>query len=782
MKRYTPDLKQHIRFCRRVSNKALGLFFLATAIVVPISGGLRAEPAPSTARTMSLPKLSGTAPTRPVWSPDGSMLAFLWNDSGQTFRDIWVVPASGQRPEQITRFANSVSAAAAEADDWASSETSLVRLHTRANARANPGIAEIVWDADGSGLYFTYNGNVHYISTTTGDYRRLTTDGGRKSHLRVSPDGAYLSFLGNGDLWLHRFEGGYLVKATDVGKPSISKVPGGRFNDLDAEFASYEWSSDSRYIALHYIDRQSVSIMPIPSYLSGPEPILNEVRRAYPGQLDAVKKIGVYAVSDGQVRYLPFPEPILRNILSFEWSPVDNVLLVEQESDEGEYRWLYVADVESPFEEPEPLYQDHRPKRIYSVFTSHWSNDGRRIIFVDDNGGYYRLSYVPASGGRERQLTTGDYDVVSSSGRAEVVVSGAADSIFYTAALPTPYERQIYVIGDSGGSPARVTSMTGVQEELAVSSDGSRIAVIGSSDLKPAELYIVEVNQSGAQLQVTRSPVPEFYEYPWIEPRYVSFSSRLGDYTLHARIVEPRDLDKSRRYPVILGNVYSNTVRKSWTTRGHPTAERISAFQQSMALEGGYITVQVDLRGSIGYGVAFREEFQGDWGGDDLNDLLSTVDYLKTLPYVDPERIGIWGNSYGGMLVLFALFKEPGVFAAGVAGAPAIDVAKFTSNDQHLSRRPHTHPEIFERSTLLNYGEELNDPLMIIHGLHDDIVPFQSTLMMFEKLLLLGKHPDLVVVPTSPHWWAEDEHYAVYTFAKIREYFDRHLGNAVTRN
>jgi dipeptidyl-peptidase-4 len=128
------------------------------------------------------------------------------------------------------------------------------------------------------------------------------------------------------------------------------------------------------------------------------------------------------------------------------------------------------------------------------------------------------------------------------------------------------------------------------------------------------------------------------------------------------------------------------------------------------------------------------------------------------------------------MMVLFALFEKPGMFAAGVSGAPAIDVARFTSNDQHLSRRPQTHPNTFENSTLLNYGEKLSDPLLIIQGLHDDVVPFRSTLMLIEKLLFLGKDFDVAIMPTSPHWWATSEHYGIYTFRKLVQFLDEHVG------
>ena len=747
---------------------------LAVLAVSSVLSNASSQDAPTIERSMSLPLLGGTRPVAPTWSTDGESLAFLWNGEGRAFRDIWVTDASGSGPRRITNLAIGASPGA---DTTALQDASLQQLLVTAQSKRVAGVSEILWDATSSGLYFAFDGDIHHVSVDSGNIRQITTSGGLKSDLDISPDGAYLSYLGDGDLWLWRFSDDALVKATNVGKPALAGASFGRFNGLDDEITSYAWSADSNYIAVHRADRTRVNRMPIPSYIGQDEPFLAEVRRPYPGQDDAVKTLGIYSRASGTVSELPLREPLNRNILNYKWSPTASRLLIEQETDEGEHRWLYVTDIPNGQAPLEPIYHDHRPRRIYSVFTSHWASSGRRIYFIDDNGGYYRIASISASGGNPRLLTTGDYDVASSSGRPQVAIARETQSLFFTAALPNPRERQVYTISESGGSPRRVTSQPGVHEDFAVALGGDSVAVVSSSDLEPAELYIVNVSSPGTAVRVTHSPVPEFHQYDWIEPRYVQFPSRTDDFTLHARIIEPPNLDRSKRYPVILGNVYSNTVRNSWSTRGHPTPERISAFQQAMAMDGDYITIQVDLRGSIGYGVDFRETFQGDWGGDDLEDLHSTVDYLKTLPYVDRDRIGIWGNSYGGMLVLFALFEKPGMFKAGVAGAPAIDVSKFTSNDQHLSRRPHTHPEIFRKSTLLNYGEKLADPVLIIHGLHDDIVPVQSTLQMYEKLLLLGKEPDIIIAPTSSHWWASDEHYAIYAFGKIREYFERHVGD-----
>jgi dipeptidyl-peptidase-4 len=213
--------------------------------------------------------------------------------------------------------------------------------------------------------------------------------------------------------------------------------------------------------------------------------------------------------------------------------------------------------------------------------------------------------------------------------------------------------------------------------------------------------------------------------------------------------------------------VYSNTVRNRWGG--------ISGTLQQFLVQQGYIVVQADVRGSVGYGRAFREAFLMDYGGGDLDDLEAVVNGMKALPYVDGRRIGIWGSSYGGLLTVFALLKQPGLFAAGVAGAPAVDPHAFGPDDVAITRAPATHPEAFVRGSALHLGAELRDPLLIIHGLLDDVVPFRTTMALAERLMLLGKDFDLATAPAATHAWSSREHYAIYFYRKLVQYFDRHL-------
>jgi dipeptidyl-peptidase 4 len=732
----------------------LGGAILAVVAVGATATRAQAPPRLTVERIASLPSLIGTAPSAPTWSPDSTRIAFLWNDAGMPFRDVWIADANGAAPTRLTRFA--------EQQPVPPDSQSLEGLIARQAARAQGGVSDVAWFPDGRSLVIAYQGDLHRVPVDGSAANRLTRTGGGKSQLAFSPNGHFISFLQRGDLWLWQVSTGALIRATQIGVPPIGTTPGGSFYGNDVELRSPVWSPDSTRIALTYEDRRSVRQVPFPNYI-GAETTMNMARRGYPGDPGSPRAVAVYTVAEGIARFIDLPERSGRNVLGYEWSPDGKHLLVEQDSDDGEIRWLYaVSAAEGSIKE---LLRDRRERRMYSIFNSTWRGDGQAVLFIDDSSGRYRLASVPLAGGSPTMLTPATFDVAGERGASSLTVVAKSGQVYFVSSQKNPYERQVYRMSDRGGAITQVTSLEGVHAPV-VSPDGSRLAVLHSADVTPTELYVLE--PGATERRVTRSPAKEFDQYTWTKPRYVTFKSRIDGFTLHGRLLVPPGLDPGKKYPVVIGSVYNNAARNEWRGLNQ-------TLQQFMAREGQYINLQVDLRGSVGHGVAFREAFQGDWGGGDLEDLHSAVDYLKTLPYVDPDRIGIWGSSYGGMMVLFALFEKPGMFKAGVSGAPAIEVARFTSGDQHLSRRPNSHPEIFRKSTLLNYGEKLEDHLLIIHGMQDDIVPFKSTVMMAEKLMTLGKDFDLAIAPRSPHGWTRSEHYAVFMMRKLVQHFDRYL-------
>ena len=162
-----------------------------------------------------------------------------------------------------------------------------------------------------------------------------------------------------------------------------------------------------------------------------------------------------------------------------------------------------------------------------------------------------------------------------------------------------------------------------------------------------------------------------------------------------------------------------------------------------------------------------------EWGRSDLDDYQDAVTGMKALPFVDPGRIGIFGSSYGGLLTVFSLFKKPGLFQAGVAGAPATDPRYYGSDDVAITRTPATHPEVFDRGRAAQYVAGLQDPLLIIHGMADDVVPFQTSVMLTQELVKAHKRFEFAFTPTATHAWAAKEDDAIYFYGRLVDFFER---------
>jgi dipeptidyl-peptidase-4 len=703
-----------------------------------VAGLLMAMPATITAQEGELtlddlfatPKLTGTTPSGPVWAPNSEHFAFSWSEPGNPGRGLWVSTSDGKE----------------------------VRL---CSDTASAPVREMTW-ADGNTIVSLRGGHLWRTSLSQGEDIQLMPVEAGAHNLSISPGGNQAAYVSNGDLWLADLTSKQNRPLTEIGIAPLSSLPQGRYSRLEREIGpgiwsgpTYKWSPDGKTIAFHVVDRREMRKVPFPNYLAA-ETHPNEVRRGYPGDPNEIRRVGLLDLESGNITYLDLPDPQANQVIDFNWSP-NGTLLVDIASDDAVERKLFVlAPGESQVRE---IWRGVRESRMYTSFGSAWHPDGKQVVFLSDRGDRYGLYTIDASpsGDRPQLLTDPSYDVLSAPGIA-------GDALFYAGNGVNPYEQHVYRLDLSGGDPEQVTRLVGRNDGYP-SPDGRHLVFMHSNDTSPPELYVVS-SEGGDATRVTHSPLPAFTERSWAAAEYVSFPSLVDDYMLHARILKPANMQPGTKYPVLFGPVYSNTARNRW-------AGNYSLVQQ-LLVRKGYVIVQVDSRGSNGYGRAFREEFLLGFADQDIEDYASAVAYMESLDYVDPDRIGIWGSSYGGTLSVYSLLMKPGLFQVGVAAAAAVDPAFFGTDDVAIVRTPQTHPEIFERKAL-NYAANLEDKLLFIHGMQDQVVPFKTTAVLAEELIKQGKDFDFAFAPGATHGWSREQHYDRYLFGKIIEYFDRHL-------
>jgi len=708
--------------------------------IVIAAGILMALPTSVTAQQSTLmlddifasPRMTGSSPSSPVWAPDSEHFAFSWTEPGQTGRGLWVSSSDGDEVHLVSRT-------------------------------ESPAVRSYAW-TDNNTVISQRGSELWQTSLISGDDAPVMSIEPGAYGLTLAPSGNRFTYLQDGDLWLADLTTKENRHLTEIGIPSLSSLPKGRYSRAEREIGpgiwsgpTYKWSPDGKTIAIHVVDRREMRIVPFPDYLA-PETNPNEVRRGYPGDPNEIRRVGLLDVQSGSVTYLDLPDPDANQVVDFNWSPGGD-LLVDIASDTAVDRRLFV--VASGETEPRQIWQGVRESRSYTSFASDWHPDGERVVFLSDMGDRYGLYAIDPSSPDEKPQLLSDptYDVLSSP-------TTAGDALYYTGNGVNPYEQHVYRLDISGGDPERLTYLAGRNAGYP-SPDGRHLAFLHSNDTSPTELYVVSVSGRDAT-RITHSPLPAFNARTWTAAEYVSFPSLVDDYTLHARILKPADLQPGKKYPVVFGPVYSNTAKNRWAGT--------SSMIQQMLVEKGYIVVQVDSRGSDGYGRAFREEFALGFADQDIEDYASAVAYMESLDYVDPDRIGIFGSSYGGTLSVYSLLTKPGLFQAGVAAAAAVDPMFFGTDDVAIVRRPQTHPEVFERKAL-KLAANLEDHLLFIHGMQDHVVPFKTTAVLAEELMRHGKNFDFAFAPGATHGWTREPHHGRYLYGKLIEFFDRHLGD-----
>ena len=733
----------------------------ALAAALAATAGLVAPPARADSpteqrltidRLYSLPHLIGNRPTGFSWSRDSGSLAFLWNDAGGNFRDVWVVDAASAEPvpRRVTRLPRLEADLPEDADP-----VELARARER--LERDPGVTGVDWHPDGRRLLIEFRGDLWLVEAEAagingGRPRRLTESEEAEGRPAYSPDGTQLAFLKDGDVWT--IPATFDALPTPVRQSDLSRP--------DAHVGSFQWSPDGRRLAVFESDASNVPERSIPDYLT-PEPVLVRLRRAYPGDQPARHRLGWLEISTAPgegppaIRWLDLTAgdgapPDM--ILSYAWSPDGRHIAVDTSDLYAKDRRVLVAriDPEAPRAAAFTVARDRDDENeTFYFWRIDWSTDSRLIYFLSDRKDDYHVWAVsPESGATARQLTHG-----TDGPWAVAEMHPVPGGLVVVGNRGRPEQRQLFRVSDAGGEPIRLSERAGTHEP-ALSPDGSRAAVAFSSDTTPPELLITRVDGAErGERQVTRSPIDEFGDYRWVRPSYVTFPSHVDGTPLHGRLTLPPDFDPARRYPAILGSVYTDSVRNQWGGRtAHPTW----GLDQFLAQEG-FVLLNVDMRGSWGRGREHRRGIRLDYGGMDIEDLESGVRYLGSLGYVDTDRVGIWGSSYGGLMTAMSLFRKPGLYAAGVAGAPATNVWHALTGQMAVMMHPDDQPDEYADSSPYLHAHGLEEPLMIIHGMRDWVVLFKDSVTLGpathparQGCRLRGSYPMQATAGTTRGW------------------------------
>ncbi|HEY9284872.1 MAG TPA: S9 family peptidase, partial [Pyrinomonadaceae bacterium] len=450
-------------------------------------------------------------------------------------------------------------------------------------------------------------------------------------------------------------------------------------------------------------------------------------------------------------------------LFQLQWSDDGRRAALLARSADNKDRWVLLLDPETGRTRVVAHVHDDAWTNGPGAFTLGWLPDNRGVYFVSERDGYAHLYSASVEGGEPRQLTSGQFEV------SDVKLSNDKTKFFFTSSEGGPFERHLYSMPVEGGARTRLTSMTG-NNAAEISPDETALAVVHSYSNKPWELYLAELTPGARAKQITTSPTPEFSTYNWIDPPIVSFRARDGA-TVHARIYKPANW--RRGGPAVLfvhGAGYLQNVHKWWSNY-----YREYMFHH-LLMERGYIVLDIDYRGSAGYGRDWRTGIYRHMGGKDLTDHVDGVKYLISEHGVDPRRVGIYGGSYGGFITFMAMFTTPDVFAAGAALRPVTDWAHYnhpyTSNILNL---PQSDQEAYKRSSPIYHAEGLKGALLICHGMVDVNVHFQDSVRLVQRLIELRKENwELAVYPVEDHAFERETSWAD-EYKRVLKLFTEHL-------
>jgi len=688
------------------------------------------EPTLTIERVFASPSLDGPAPRLPKLSPDGRYLTVLRNrESDRERYDLWAYDRSdGQWRMLVDSEKLGSGKELSEAEKMQRERKRIAGLK---------GIVAYDWSPDGKSVLVPVEGAL-YLGGLDGTVEKLTSNPGGQLNPVLSETGKYVSFVRDRRLWAG-LVGGDAKPVTPA--ESADTVHWGEAEFVAQEemnrFTGYWWSPTDTRIAVERFDEAMVGVVTRAAIgASG----TRTFEQRYPAAGTPNVEVSLFVIDpeDGgkiQVDLGPERDIYLARV---DWAQDGGTLYV-QRVDRGQTRLDMLA--------VDPATGQSRVLFTEAAAPQHWINLSDNYRFLEDGSliwwserdGFGHLYHY--AGGQWRQLTTGPWVVTKLAG-----IDQANHRLFFTATRDDVLAPQVYSLDYlNPGEPKRLPELA-FANAASMDKLGKTLLVSRSSPSQPLQSYLAD--ESGKRLAwVEENRLDAGHPYaPYLAghrlPQFGTIKGPDGT-LLHWKMVTPR-LVAGKRYPVFFshyGGPHSQTVTKAWG----------GTLEQAI-VDKGYIYFEIDNRGSSNRGVAFEKAIYRAMGGPEVADQKAGAEYLKTLDFVDPKKIAIFGWSYGGYMTLKQLEADPGEYAAGIAVAP---VARWELYDTFYTERymgqPQTDAAAYAKSSTVADAGKVADPLLLIHGMADDNVVFTNSTEIIAELQQKKVPFEMMLYPGSTH-------------------------------
>lgn len=725
--------------------------FAALSLCVPAM----AQEKLSLERIFANPPLAGPSPRLLKLSPDGRWLTSLRNRPDEKERfDLWALDTTtGEERMLVDSKKVGTGAELSEAERM---------QRERARIADQKGIVAYDWSADSRSLLVPLDGDL-YLATLDGQVRRLTDTKTSELDGTVSPKGRFASFVRDQNLVVFDLASGK--------ERGLTRNGGGTVSWGVAEFVAQEemdrhrghwWSPDDRRIAVARVDEAPVAIVTRAAIGADGTRVYDQ-RYPKAGTANARVDLFLFDVATGKSIKVDLgtdPDIYLARV---DWSRDGQALFVQREN--RDQKRLDLLRVDPATGRSEILFSETAKTWINLHENLKPLSDGS-LLWTSERDGFSHL--YRWQGGQWTQLTKGPWQVKDLAGVDED--KGLA---YVVANRDTPLEWQLYAVPlATPGEPRRLTD-TGFSHAIVMDKAASHAIVTRSSVGQPAQTYLADAAGQGRRwIEENRlagdHPYASFAA-SHVAPRFGTIKAADGTTDLHYKLYVPQSFSGPR--PVLLwvygGPGAGRQVTNDWA--------RDLPIQQYLVSKG-WVVFSLDNRGTPDRGKAFEDPIYRAMGTVEVADQLAGLDWLKRQPFVDPQKVAVYGWSYGGYMALKLLEAAPGAFAAGISGAP---VTRWELYDTHYTERymgnPATDPKPYEASDALTNATAIRDPLLLIHGMSDDNVVFDNSTALMAKLQAAAIPFETMVYPGFGHRVAGPG-VSVHLWRTIEAFLNREVG------